>query len=281
VADLTDTHCHIHEAAGVDLDTETRKRYEKASINSADEIVNDAVKSGVTKMICVGTTLEDSELAVNFAQKYQGVWAAVGIHPHEAKHYANDAAKLKALAKLAQSPKVVAIGECGLDYYYGHSSNVEQEKILRFQIELALELGLPLTFHVRDAFDDFWRILDDYKNVTGVVHSFTGDKKELDRVLAHGLYVGQNGIVTFTQDQAELDAAVAIPGDRLLLETDAPFLTPKPFRGTICAPRHVRLTAEFLANLRGEKLEDLAKQTNQNAQTLFSELKYEPIRRSH
>jgi TatD DNase family protein len=268
--ELVDTHCHIHEVAGADLATETRLRYEKAGINDADQIVQECAAAGVTRMICVGTTLEDSELAVDFVQKRAHVWAAIGLHPHEAKLYADAPEKLARFAALAARPKVVAVGECGLDYYYNHSPKSAQEKILRLQIELALKHDLPVIFHIRDAFDDFWRIFDDYKNVRGVVHSFTGDRRELDRILERGLYVGQNGIVTFTKDQSQLDAAKAIPQERLLLETDAPFLTPKPHRGTICMPKHVRLTAEFLSDLRGESLQEIAKYSTKNARALFS-----------
>lgn len=266
---LFDTHCHIHEAdLSVELDDGMQERWRKLGL-SPEEIVRQAATAGVTRMICVGTTLEDSELAVDFAGKHANVWAAIGLHPHEAKKYADDPDKLARFVALAKRPKVVAVGECGLDYFYNHSPKVTQEKILRFQMDLALANDLPMIFHVRDAFDDFWKIFDDYRNIRGVVHSFTGDAQELHRILARGLYVGQNGIVTFTKNQAELDAAKMIPLDRLLLETDAPFLTPKPLRGTICTPKHVRLTAEFLANLRGENLQVLADKTSENAHALF------------
>jgi TatD DNase family protein len=128
---------------------------------------------------------------------------------------------------------------------------------------------LPLIFHVREAFDDFFSTYDQYKGLRGVVHSFSADTRVLDKILSRGLYIGLNGIMTFTKDQKQLEAAKAVPLNRLLLETDAPYLTPVPFRGKICEPKYVRVTAEFLSHLRGETLEELAAATTRNAAELF------------
>ncbi|CAN5632007.1 hypothetical protein BH23PAT1_BH23PAT1_1920 [soil metagenome] len=174
------------------------------------------------------------------------------------------------MERLASLSKVVAIGECGLDYYYQHSPKKEQENIFRFQIELALKAGLPLIFHVRAAFADFWRILDEYKGVRGVVHSFSATTDEVEQIVSRGLYAGLNGIMTFTKDSRQLEAAKVIPLDSLLLETDAPFLTPVPFRGTICEPKHVVLIAEFLAGLLKVPVSEIAARTTANAIKLFN-----------
>jgi TatD DNase family protein len=165
--------------------------------------------------------------------------------------------------------KIVAVGECGLDYFYGHSTKAEQEKALRFQIELALEFDLPLIFHVRDAFDDFWPIFDSYQGIRGELHSFTDNATNLSKALTRGLYIGVNGIMTFTHNDWQLEVAKAIPQDRLLLETDAPFLTPKPLRGRVNEPARVLLTARFLSELRQEPLEELAQYTTTNARQVF------------
>jgi TatD DNase family protein len=267
---LTDTHCHIHEAHNiVALSTETRKKYEKAGSPQPDEMVTRARADGVNRLVCVGTTLEDSELAVAFAKDRGGVWASIGLHPHEAKSYAGNDKALKRFAAFASKPKVVAVGECGLDFYYNHSLPAEQETVLRFQIELALEHDLAMIFHVRDAFDQFWPIFESYKGIRGVMHSFSATEKELEQVLDHGLYVGLNGIATFMKDGPQLNAVKSVPMAKLLLETDAPFLTPVPYRGTICEPKHVRVTAEFLASLRGEPVEEIAARTTENAEALF------------
>lgn len=253
--ELFDTHCHIHSHDyGLEPDT----------------VIEEAIAADVTRFICVGTDLEDSIRAVDFVQARYDCWASIGIHPHEAKDYTGNTRKLQKFRDIAGKAKVVAVGETGLDYYYNYSPKNDQEELLRFQIELALEHNLPLVFHVREAFDDFWRIYRDYSGVRGVIHSFTDSAATLDKILSHNLYVGLNGIVTFTGKAEQLDMARRVPLEKLILETDAPFLTPSPFRGTICQSKHVRVTAEFLASLRGENLEVVANSTTRNAMQLFS-----------
>lgn len=252
--EFVDTHCHIH-FPDYPLDPE--------------EVISAATQEGVTRLICVGCTLPDSKSAVEFARHHKNIWASIGLHPHEGSEYVNDDLALQQFRELASHPEVVAIGEAGLDYHYMHSTREDQEKLLRFQLDLAIERNLPVIFHVRDAFDDFWRIYDNYK-VRGVVHSFSAGTEELKEILKRDLYVGLNGIMTFTRDQNQLMAAKTVPLDRLLLETDAPYLTPTPYRGTICQPKHVVEVAKFLSGLRGESLEELAVATSANAKTLFN-----------
>lgn len=253
--EFVDTHCHIHfPDYGLD----------------PDEVREGAAQAGVTRLLCVGCTLPDSQAAVRYAAGRDNVWATIGLHPHEGSVYVDDHHALQQFRDLARKPKVVAIGETGLDYYYEHSSREVQQKLLRFQLDLAAEHDLPLIFHVRDAFDDFWPIFDEYKGLRGVVHSFTAGEKELGQILGRGLYVGLNGIMTFTKKQEQLEAVKKVPLERILIETDAPFLTPVPFRGKICEPRHVRDTAEFLSNLRGESLDDFAAATTRNALDVFN-----------
>jgi TatD DNase family protein len=263
---LTDTHCHIHEAEGID---EVAEKWHKAGITKAAPLADEAREAGVTRMICVGCTLRDSKLAVEFAAHQDGVWASIGIHPHEAQRYVGKQQDLDEFAALATKPKVVAVGEIGLDYFYTHSPKDAQIEMLRFQLDLAVKHNLPVIFHVREAFDDFWPIFDEYKGLRGVVHSFSAGEEELRQILGRGLYVGLNGIMTFTKHVKQLDAAKAVPLENLLLETDAPFLTPQPLRGTINTPRHVQEVAKFLANLRNERLADLTTATTENAQKLF------------
>lgn len=268
---LFDTHCHIQESEETgDLEHDaTQKKWHTLGNPLIDDLVANAKSADVTRLMCVGCTLEDSRRAIEAAKDRQHVWASIGIHPHEAQNHLNEPGALEAFAALATQPKVKAVGECGLDYYYDNSPRAAQEKVLRYQIELALEHNLPMIFHVREAFDDFWSIFDSYVGIRGVIHSFTATRTDLDQILQRGLYVGLNGIMTFTKDAAQLEAAKAVPLERMVLETDAPFLTPKPFRGTICEPKHVRAVAEFLAQLRGDSLADLAQATTTNAQMLF------------
>jgi TatD DNase family protein len=248
---LVDTHCHIH-AQDFTLDS--------------SEVLGRARAAGITQMICVGVDENDSADAVDFVQDKPDCFASIGLHPHDAKL---GQAAFDALAALAGKPKVVAVGECGLDYYYNHSDKSDQAAALRFQIELALAHNLPMIFHIRDAFEDFWPIFDSYQGIRGVVHSFTATTKELDEALDRGLYIGLNGIMTFSKDAKQLEAAMSVPLERLVLETDAPFLTPVPLRGKINEPKNVSLTAEFLSGKRGESLADLARATTHNAQQLF------------
>lgn len=249
--ELIDTHCHIH----------SHDYGLKPAV-----VIENALEIGVTELICVGTSGEDSQRAVDFVQDKPNCWASIGLHPHDAKH---SDAELKTIENLASMAKVVAIGECGLDYYYRHSTKEQQIASLRQQFELAISHKLPMIWHVREAFADFWPIYDSYGPVKGVIHSFTASQRELDQIMKRDLLVGINGIVTFSKNQAQLAAAKTIPLDNLVLETDAPFLTPVPQRGKVNEPRYVGLIADFLANLRQEQPALLTQATTNNARTLF------------
>lgn len=267
--DFVDTHCHIQSAGLSGGERQTSDLWAKAPDLTREQIISSANESGVTRFISVGCDLADSRLAIDLASDQANCWASIGIHPHEASKYLDNASDLSHFSSLADNLKVVAIGECGLDYFYSHSPREAQLEILKFQMELALEHDLPMIFHVREAFDDFWPIFDNYRGIRGVLHSFTDNQANLERAMGSGLFIGVNGIATFAKASAQLAMYKAIPLDRLLLETDAPFLTPVPYRGTINEPKYVRTIAEFLSQLRGESLETLAAQTTTNANTLF------------
>jgi TatD DNase family protein len=267
--ELVDTHCHIQSAGLSEGEKTTRELWAKAPELTGDQLVANAVDASVTRLICVGCELEDSKLAISFAGKHENCWATIGLHPHEAQHFAGKPTLLKEFSGLASRPKVVAVGECGFDFYYNHSPKAAQIEVLKFQIELALEHDLPLVFHVRDAFDDFWPLFDSYQGIRGVLHSFTDNMENLKKATERNLYIGVNGIATFAKNPAQLDVYRAIPLQNLLLETDAPFLTPTPYRGSINEPKQVRTVADFVADLRGESRENMSAVTTSNAQTLF------------
>lgn len=248
---LIDTHCHIHSA---DYPLDGLEALERARAG------------GVEKLICVGTDAPDSALAVEFAEAH-GTYASIGLHPHDATH---GQPAIAALKKLAARPAVVAVGECGLDYYYGHSPREQQVAMLRTQIEIALEHGLPLIFHVRDAFDDFWPVFSGYTGLRGVLHSFTDSRENMEKAVGQGLFIGVNGISTFTKDPLQKEMFAAIPVEKLVLETDAPFLTPVPLRGRVNEPAFVTHVASFHADLHTLTLEELSAATSQNATTLFN-----------
>jgi TatD DNase family protein len=269
MSEFVDTHCHIQSAGREIGERGTSELWAKAPGLDVDAIIKDAGTAGVAKLICVGCDLEDSRLATDFVQEHDNCWASIGIHPHEAKLYAGQDSKLKEFSDLLQKPKVIAIGECGLDYYYGHSSPAAQEQVLRSQIELAQKYNLPLIFHVREAFEDFWRIFADYKNLRGVLHSFTDSSINLQKAINNDLFIGVNGIATFAKNPGQIAVYKSIPLDKLLLETDAPFLTPTPHRGSINQPKHISVIAGFLAELRGEEITVLGETTTNNAKKLF------------
>ncbi len=245
---LTDTHCHVHDSDYPDADG-ARER---------------ALKNDVTKILCVGTNEHDSDLAVTFAEKWPIAYAVVGVHPHNTdKGYSSIQHILN-----EQYERVVGIGEIGLDYYYDNSPRDVQIAALEQQLQWALDYNLPVSFHVREAFEDFWPIFDNFAGIRGVLHSFTDTESTLEKALSKGLYIGVNGISTFARDKAAMFDH--IPLERMLLETDAPFLTPVPYRGRVNEPAFVRNVAEYHANRRMIDLEHLSRATSANASTLFT-----------
>lgn len=249
---LIDTHCHIHDNSyGFDI----------------SQVMNRAKDAGVEKVVCIGTSLSDSRLAIRCANQYNDIYAAVGVHPHDVKDGFD-------IEPLLLENKVVAIGEIGLDYYYLNSPKELQKKALNHQLELALKHNLPVVFHVRDGFDDFWPIFDSVvshkSGFKGVIHSFTDRQNNLDEALSRGLYVSVNGISTFTKDESQKQIFSSIPLENLLLETDSPFLTPVPFRGKVNEPAYVSIIAEYHAQLRGVSTSIIAEATTANAKKLFS-----------
>jgi TatD DNase family protein len=248
---LIDTHAHIHfdDYAG-----------------QVDAVLHRAFEAGVEQLITVGVTTADSRKAVDIASTYEHVWASVGIHPHNA----NEAVQgIDYLRDLTKRRKVVAIGECGLDNVKSQTSAKEQEQALRLQIELALELNLPLIFHVREAFGAFANVLADYRNVRGVVHCFSAGLTEANQILEQGLLLGINGIVTFA-NSSNLQAVVRqLPANSFILETDCPFLSPVPYRGKPNEPARTLEIAQRIAELRGETLEAVSSSATYNAKRLF------------
>lgn len=265
--ELVDTHCHIQSIGANGGEEATRQKWQKAGW-TADEVFKRAKRSGVTKMLCVGCDLDDSRLAIDFCKTYDGCFPTAGLHPHEAKHYASQPKRLAEFAELAKQ-KIVAIGECGLDYFYLHSPKADQLEVLKFQMGLAQAHNLPLIFHIRQAFEDFWPVFDSYPSLRGVLHSYTDNLANMEAALKRGLFIGVNGIATFTKEDAQKEVYKAIPLNALLLETDSPFLTPAPYRGNINEPMRVGTVAEFLASQRSEQLQNLAETTSANANKLF------------
>lgn len=249
---IIDTHCHIQD---------DEYKY------NIDDVLMRAKESGVEKMICIGTDYRTSKLAVEIAEKYENIYAVIGVHPHESNKTNQD------IESLIGSKKIVGIGEIGLDYFYMHSPKESQIANLKSQLELASANNLPVVFHVREAYEDFWPIYDEhvkkYPNFSGEIHSFTDNQKNLNEAIKRGLYIGVNGISTFTKDEEQKKVFSSVPIENLLLETDSPFLTPAPFRGKINEPSYCKEIAVFWSNLLEVTLEELTEKTYLNATKLF------------
>ena len=252
---LIDSHCHLIYDGLADRQ---------------DEVLAAARARGVTGFLNISTRQKEWDAVIAVATREPDVWASVGVHPHEADAHPDLGAA--ALVEAARHPRVVAIGECGLDYYYDKSDRAAQRERFEAHIEAARETGLPLIVHTRDAEDDTAEILVravGKGGVTGVLHCFTGSLKLADVALGLGFYVSLSGIVTF-KNAADLQAtARTIPEDRILVETDAPFLAPVPHRGKTCEPAFVVDTAQFVAELRGVEYDELAASTTRNFFNLF------------
>jgi len=252
-----DAHCHLQ----LDLaDT----RFEAAE---ADAQVDRARAAGVEWMVCVGTGLETSRQALDLASRHPDVYATVGLHPHDASQLD---AEWAGLVALAAEERCVAIGECGFDLYYEHSPAAEQELAFRRQIELAKTVDRPLMIHSRDAWSDTFRVLDaEGLPARTIFHCFTGGPEEARAALDRDCYLSFSGIVSFkTADDVRAAAATA-PGDRILVETDSPYLAPVPHRGKTNEPAYVPIVGAALAEARGVGPEEIAELTRANAARVF------------
>ncbi len=274
---LIDTHCHIHDRETYRFAL-SRAQFSHKLLQSdpdfphtegdftPEKIIIRAHAAGTSQMICVGTSHEDSLSAQDFSQQHRtdGVFWSYGIHPDEAAKRGN-----AANWGWSESTSPVAIGEVGLDYHNktiaedGSDYRAKQLRLFEQMLQLAMDYDLPLIFHVREAYDDFFAILRNFPGVRGVVHSFSDTTDHLKKALELGFYIGINGIVTFAPE-------IPLPPlERLLLETDAPFLTPAPFRGTINEPAHIAEICAYISKVKGESEQLIAKITTQNARKLF------------
>jgi TatD DNase family protein len=251
---LTDTHCHL------DFDAFDADR---------SQVIERARAVGVQWIIDPGVDLSSSRAAIRLSETHAGVFAAAGVHPNDALSWDNHT--LPELRQMATHPRVVAVGEIGLDYYRDRAPKDVQQRIFRQQLDLAAELGLPVIIHCRNATADVLRILAEKRASTlkGVLHSFSGDQAAAEQALALGFWIGITGPVTF-QNAADLQLLVSrLPLENLLIETDAPFLTPHPRRGQRNEPAHVHFVAEKIAALKGLPLQVVAEATTANAARLF------------
>jgi TatD family hydrolase len=332
---LIDTHCHIHDVADFDLPTA--------------EILRNARDADVGQIITVGTDVQNSRQAVEFATQHEGVFALIGIHPgveteqnideleeiirschsgldpESRKNKLDGIVRASRPSKTASHPgltrasrrvqlgaadvfegsealtcssslraqrsnpadrtildrhgdksprddtgKLRGFGDIGLDYYYKPYDRARQIKLLEQQLDLAVKYDLPVSFHVREAFDDFWAVFDNFPKQRGTLHSYTDNLKNMEKGLSRGLYVSLNGILTFNREEELNKVFVQLPQNRVIFETDAPYLAPKPHRGKANQPAYIRDVAEFFAVKRGIAPEEIAKSSTKNAKKLFN-----------
>lgn len=306
---MIDSHCHIHDRSTYNyaysrqqIGKKLLKKYPDLPHEPSDfmpeKLISRAYAAGINKMICVGTSHDDSLAARDFAAEHSddGVFWSYGIHPDEAtngvqlfsptsagegnwkssvsEHLATTGAALRSEPRNDGCERAserteafpVAIGEVGLDYRNGESNKRNQIELFENMLQLATDNDLPVIFHIRDAFDDFFAVIKNFPDLRGVVHSFSDGPEKLIKSLAEGFYIGVNGLATFAPE-LPIDQ---IPLEKLLLETDAPFLTPAPFRGTVNEPARIKEICAYISKLKGESEENITQITTKNAERLFN-----------
>lgn len=262
---MVDAHCHLNFHS-----------FKK----DADEVIKSAFEKGVTKIINVGTKIDSSQKAIELAEKYKNLYAIVGVHPHHADKLEED--WLEKLEELTKNPKVVGIGETGIDYFRYKSNDIVDPKLQKDvfvkQIELSLKLRLPLQIHNRLAGKEIIEILHYYKsdllNPPGMFHCMSGDIEILKKVLDLGFYIGFDGNITYKglapgEDTSLVDLVKETPLERIVTETDSPYLSPQPHRGRRNTPEYVIITGQFIAKIKGISFESLTDKTTQNANDIF------------
>lgn len=266
---LVDTHCHLNF---------------DAFKNDLEEVMAQAKNAGVEKIVIPGAKIDSSERGVEIANKHDNCFVAVGVHPHHSEELRYQGIKVLRykLEELAKNKKVVAIGEIGLDYHEYQKTVYEkyqitdeakrlQKELLALQIEIAIKTKLPIIFHCRDAFNDMLGIISKYSSpkLRGVFHCFGGSQEDLKQVLARGFYVGFDGNITYKNAENLRELVKLTSIERMLIETDSPFLAPEPHRGKRNEPKNVKIVAWYIAELKTVSSEKIAQMTTQNADKLF------------
>lgn len=254
---LVDSHCHLNFPDFA---------------NDLDQVIKNAELNGVNYFLTVNTSLAESLTIQAIAEKYANVFCSVGVHPHESKLFQQSDLKQR-ITELCKHPKVVALGETGLDYYYNHSDSAEQINSFETHLEASQDLDLPVIIHTRDADIDTINCLQKFKGVRGVFHCFSGSLELASQALDLGFYISFSGIITFKNANELREVVKFAPSDRILVETDSPFLAPIPHRGKRCEPAFTRITAELVAQLRDQPFETVAETTTNNFFTLFNKAK--------
>ena len=247
-----DTHAHYNDE---DFDIDR------------DELLESLPGCGISLVLNPGCDLETSNAAVSYADKYDYIYAAVGWHPHEAKNFTDES--IAFIREKATHPKVMAIGEIGLDYHYNHSDPKVQMEAFITQMDLAREFSLPVIIHDREAHGDCIDVISRYPDVSGVFHCYSGSAEMAKRIIRHGWYLSFTGAITFKNARHSLEAIKVIPNDRIMIETDAPYLAPVPYRGKRNDSRHLTYIAQAIADVKGMTTAEVAELTLENGKRFF------------
>lgn len=250
---MIDTHAHLDD-----------RKFD----SDREKVIQNSFANGIEKIVNIGTDLKTSRLSVALAQKYPQIFASIAVHPHASKYFA--LSTVSELEKLSADPKVLAIGEIGLDFYRNWSPKEDQIKAFKSQIELAFKLKKPIVYHIRDAFEETWAIILETKayQLGGILHSFSGNVEQAKKATELGLYLSFNGTLTYKNSLAQ-EVVKNIPLDLILLETDCPYLPPQPYRGQRNQPDYVKYVLEKMSELLNKPFEELEKITTENAQRIF------------
>jgi len=250
---LVDTHVHLNS-----------KKFK----DDLPQVISRAHEAGVELMIVVGFDHETNLKAIELAEKYPFIYATVGFHPTDARHVKESDYEI--LIKQLQHEKVVGVGECGLDFYWDKEFIDKQIEVFRRQIELSIKFDKPLVIHMRDASEATYNVLSEYENLKGIMHCYSGSAEMVEMYLKLGLHISLGGPVTFKNGRVPKEVAKIVPINKLLIETDAPYLSPHPFRGKTNEPARVKLVAEEIARLRDVSYTEIADKTAKNAYKLFN-----------
>tara|TARA_Y100001968_G_C19221288_1_gene649857 strand:+ start:147 stop:905 length:759 start_codon:yes stop_codon:yes gene_type:complete len=250
---MIDTHCHLYD--------------EKIHPN-LDQIVENATQANIDNMICIGDNLDTSLKSIKIAEKYNNIYATVGIHPHESSKAPNN--YLEKIEKYIVHKKVVAIGEIGLDYYYNFSDPTIQKNIFRHQLELATHSNLPVVVHCRESYEDLYKIILKSNNRKGVVHCFSGDLDFAKKIIDLGYYISFTGMITFVKHLEHVIKNIEL--QHIMIETDSPYLSPVPYRGKTNQPAYVKEIAKKIAEIKNISIQEVDNVTSNNAKLLFNKL---------
>lgn len=265
---IVDSHAHLLLEYCADISKEKGDKSVAQLEEDQRQVIQRSLAANVKQIVNPGVDIQSIPELLALAEQHQQIYVGVGLHPHQAKEWTDDSERL--LRKAGQHPKVVAIGECGLDFHYNNSSREAQYHALERQMIIARELNKPLIIHCRDAFDELKALLTEHGNgLRGVLHCFTGSPAVLSSLAEFDLYVSFSGIVTFPNAKEIQAAAALVKKDRLLVETDCPFLAPQKVRGQKNEPAYVWMVAEKVAELRSSSLSEIAKICSENARSLF------------